>query len=172
MPSCTSGQDIDTCKGSAAAMRNSARAAPGLSGGVSTLRVVSFSQRPAHPRIGVPNKMMAQTLTTAPERLQELVGRLEAHPGFAEVLAALQAGHASTLGGVWGSSCALVAASLVRHAPGPLVVVYPHIDDLDDFADDLALFTPLNGPALSGLGARDRRRGRLTTRSTASGCGC
>ncbi len=85
---------------------------------------------------------MAQTLITAPERLQELVGRLEAHRGFAEVLASLQAGHASTLGGVWGSSCALVAASLTRHAPGPLVVVYPHIDDLDDFGDDLALFSP------------------------------
>ncbi len=86
--------------------------------------------------------MMAQTLTTAPERLQELVGRLEAHRGFAEVLASLEAGHASTLGGVWGSSLALVAASLTRHAPGTLVVVYPHIDDLDDFGDDLALFSP------------------------------
>ena len=83
----------------------------------------------------------AQTVLTAPDRLQDLVGRLEAQRGFAQVIASLQAGHAATLGGVWGSSCALVAASLVRHAPGPLVVVWPHLDDLDDFCDDLALFS-------------------------------
>jgi transcription-repair coupling factor (superfamily II helicase) len=83
----------------------------------------------------------AQGVLTSPAGLEELVGRLEAQRGFAEVLASLTAGHASTLGGVWGSSCALVAASLVRHAPGPLVVVWPHIDDLDDFAADLALFS-------------------------------
>src|SRR5262245_28165426 len=83
----------------------------------------------------------AQTAVTAPDRMFDLVGRLEAQRGFAEVIASLQAGHAATLGGVWGSSCALAAASLVRHAPGPMVVVLPHIDDLDDFCDDLALFS-------------------------------
>ncbi len=83
----------------------------------------------------------AQSVVNASDRLVDLVGRLEAQEGFAEVLASLQNGHASTLGGVWGSSCALVAASLARHAPGPLVVVWPHIDDLDDFCADLALFS-------------------------------
>ncbi|MEX0675692.1 MAG: transcription-repair coupling factor [Pirellulales bacterium] len=85
----------------------------------------------------------AQSAVTAPVQLNDLVGRLEAQRGFAEVIASLQAGHAATLGGVWGSSCALVAASLVRHAPGPLVVVWPHMDDIDDFCDDLALFTSM-----------------------------
>ncbi len=85
----------------------------------------------------------AQAAVTAPDELFELVGRLEEQGGFAEVIASLQAGHAATLGGVWGSSCALVAASLVRHAPGPLVVVWPHMDDIDDFCDDLALFTSI-----------------------------
>ncbi|MGH7137205.1 MAG: transcription-repair coupling factor, partial [Pirellulales bacterium] len=42
---------------------------------------------------------------------------------------------------VWGSSCALVAATLARHAPGPLVIVCPHPADIDDICDDLALFT-------------------------------
>ncbi len=83
----------------------------------------------------------ATSVLTAPRRLLDLVGRLEAQQGFAEVLASLHAGHASTLGGVWGSSCALTAASLARHAPGPLVVVWPHIDDLDDFCADFALFS-------------------------------
>jgi transcription-repair coupling factor (superfamily II helicase) len=85
----------------------------------------------------------AQTVVTASDRLRELVGRLEAQQGFAAVIDSLQAGHACTLGGVWGSSCALVAASLVRHAPGPVVVVWPHIDDVDDFCDDLALFSDI-----------------------------
>jgi transcription-repair coupling factor (superfamily II helicase) len=92
----------------------------------------------------------ALTVPIASGPLQELVGRLERQSGFAEVIASLQAGHAATLGGVWGSSCALVAASLARHAPGPLVVVWPHMDDLDDFCDDLALFsdvTPERFPA-------------------------
>ncbi|HEY2892665.1 MAG TPA: DEAD/DEAH box helicase, partial [Pirellulales bacterium] len=80
-------------------------------------------------------------MPSAPGRLEELVGRLEQQQGFAQVLASLSAGNAATLGGVWGSSCALVAASLARRAPGPLVVVWPHMDDLDDFCDDLALFT-------------------------------
>ncbi len=83
----------------------------------------------------------AQAVVTTSGGLMDLVGRLETQSGFADVIASLQAGHAATLGGVWGSSCALVAASLVRHAPGPLVVVCPHIDDVDDFCDDLALFT-------------------------------
>jgi transcription-repair coupling factor (superfamily II helicase) len=83
----------------------------------------------------------APTVHTAPDRLFELVGRLETQGGFADVIASLQAGHAATLGGVWGSSCALVAASLVRHASGPLVIVCPHMDDIDDFCDDLTMFT-------------------------------
>jgi transcription-repair coupling factor (superfamily II helicase) len=98
----------------------------------------------------------AQAVVTASERLFELVGRLEAQRGFAEVIASLQAGHAATLGGVWGSSCALVAASLVRHAPGPLVVVWPHMDDIDDFCTDLALFTSV-APERFGAWEREVR---------------
>ncbi len=83
----------------------------------------------------------APAVVTPSDKLNKLVGRLETQQGFAGVLASLQAGHAATLGGVWGSSCALIAASLVRHAPAPLVVVCAHMDDIDDFSDDLALFT-------------------------------
>ncbi len=83
----------------------------------------------------------AQTVVTASGQLEDLVGRLENQNGFAEVVASLQAGHGATLGGVWGSSCALMAASLVRHSPGPLVVVWPHADEVDDFVADLALFS-------------------------------
>jgi transcription-repair coupling factor (superfamily II helicase) len=73
--------------------------------------------------------------------LHGLADQLEQHAGFAEVLASLAAGHGGTLGGVWGSSCALVAASLEKHSSQPLVVVLPHIRDLDSLCDDLSLFS-------------------------------
>ena len=84
------------------------------------------------------------------ERPFDLVGRLDRQEGFAEVVAELQAGHAATLDGVWGSSCALVAATLADHAPASLVLVCPHIDQIDEHIDDLRLFhtaTPERFPA-------------------------
>ena len=80
---------------------------------------------------------------TTSDRLKDLAGRLERHAGFAEVVASLQAGHAATLDGVWGSSCALAAATLARHAPATLVVLCPHGDDVDDLLDDLPLFSDI-----------------------------
>ncbi|MEM8943881.1 MAG: transcription-repair coupling factor [Planctomycetota bacterium] len=76
------------------------------------------------------------------DELHELAAQLEHQSGFAEVLSSLANGNGGTLGGVWGSSCALTAAALQRRCAGPLVVVLPHARDLDAFVDDLALFTP------------------------------
>jgi transcription-repair coupling factor (superfamily II helicase) len=76
-------------------------------------------------------------------RLRELAANLGLHRGFADVVASLQAGHGGTLGGVWGSSRALVAAALARESPGPLVVVAPHPGEIDSIARDLVLFTDL-----------------------------
>ncbi len=73
----------------------------------------------------------------------ELAGRLERQEGFAEVVESLEGGHAATLDGVWGSSCALVAATLAAHAPATLVVVCPQVEQVDELIDDLALFTRL-----------------------------
>ncbi len=92
--------------------------------------------------------------TTASDRLVELVGRLAAQDDFAELVRQLQSGHAGTFDGVWGSSCALLAAALVGKGNGPLVVVCPAPDDADDFLDDFSLFsryTPERFPALEVL---------------------
>jgi transcription-repair coupling factor (superfamily II helicase) len=78
---------------------------------------------------------------TTADQLWHLVGRLEAAEGFDEVVASLRAGHGATLEGVRGSSSALVAAALAEQCSGSLVVVCPHQGDIDEFADDLALFT-------------------------------
>jgi transcription-repair coupling factor (superfamily II helicase) len=75
-------------------------------------------------------------------RLRELPRTLDAHEGFAAALAALQSGQAATFDGVWGSSCALLAARLVEErSGGPLVVVLPTSAEMDAFCDDLALFS-------------------------------
>ena len=94
---------------------------------------------------------------TASDRLLELAGRLERQEGFAEVVASLKAGHAATFDGVWGSSCALAAAALAAHAPGPLVVVCPRADDVDALVDDLGLFLHRWRRAVSGLRIAHRR---------------
>jgi transcription-repair coupling factor (superfamily II helicase) len=79
----------------------------------------------------------------ADARLRELAAHLEQHSGFSDVLASLIEGHGGTLGGVWGSSRALVAAALARSCPGPLVIVTPHPAEIDGLARDLTLFTDL-----------------------------
>lgn len=81
--------------------------------------------------------------TRAADRLRELAAQLDLHSGFSDVVASLAAGHGGTLGGVWGSSRALVAAALAQSCPGPLVVVAPHPGDIDAVARDVALFSPL-----------------------------
>lgn len=77
----------------------------------------------------------------AAERLRSLAHRLNSEKGFDEVLASLRAGHGATLDGVRGSSCALAAAALIEHAPATLCIVCPHPADVDEFYDELALFT-------------------------------
>ena len=86
----------------------------------------------------------ADLAATASDRLLELVGCLERQQGFAEIVESLRGGHAATLDGVWGSSCALVAATLAGHAPATLVVVCPQVDQVDELIDDLVLFTRLS----------------------------
>ncbi len=80
----------------------------------------------------------------AANRLRELAAHLNEHRGFADVVASLEAGHGGTLGGVWGSSRALVAAALAQSCRGPLVVVTPHPGEIDSLVHDLTLFTELS----------------------------
>ncbi|QDT70574.1 Transcription-repair-coupling factor [Planctomycetes bacterium MalM25] len=72
--------------------------------------------------------------------LARLADRLNDDNDFARVAASLQAGHGGALGGVWGSSRALVTAALERRADGPIVVLLPHLSDVRTLADDLGSF--------------------------------
>lgn len=73
--------------------------------------------------------------------LASLTAELEQLDGFADVLASLSAGHSGTLGGVWGSSCALVSAALAEKCPATVIVIAPRSATIDTLADDLTLFT-------------------------------
>jgi transcription-repair coupling factor (superfamily II helicase) len=101
----------------------------------------------------------AEGAVTASDRLLQLAGRLERQEGFVEVVESLKGGHAATLDGVWGSSCALAAAALAAHVPATLVVVCPTIEQADELIDDLALFTrivPERFPASESLHTAER----------------
>src|SRR5689334_3694277 len=84
---------------------------------------------------------LSQTEDKQADRLLGLSETILDEPGFAEVLASLKAGHGATLGGIWGSSCALTAAALASEAPATLVIVAPRPDDVDKLIDDLRLFS-------------------------------
>lgn len=78
----------------------------------------------------------AEKLATLPERFAKL-------PGFGEVVAAMSRQQTATIDGVWGSSCALLAAALASADRSPLIVVLPTQREADDLSIDLALFRKL-----------------------------
>ena len=84
----------------------------------------------------------AQTELAASGRLLELPRCLYEQTDFVAALAALREGREASFDGVWGSSCALLAAAIAQDVPDPLVLVCPDQNSLDDLFDDLELFSP------------------------------
>src|SRR3954453_11672040 len=74
------------------------------------------------------------------ELLRRLVKTLKISTDFEQAVAALAAGRPASIDGVWGSACALLAASLAGEPKAPLVVVLPTEREADDAAADLELF--------------------------------
>lgn len=83
------------------------------------------------------------TKTHAVAHLSDLTGLLEQAEGFAPLLAALKQGQSGTVDGAWGSSSALAAATLVKHAPAMVLVVIAHPREVDAWLGDLASFAGL-----------------------------
>ena len=104
---------------------------------------------------------MADDAHRPAERLLGLAHTLDAHRGFADVVAALREGHGGTIGGTWGSASALAVAALAKARSteaGTLVVVLPHAAEADDFVDDLSLFSATPAvllPAIESLGEEE-----------------
>jgi len=101
---------------------------------------------------------VARKTTRPAGRLPGLTDTLDAHGGFAEVVASLRAGHGGTIGGTWGSASALTATALAHALPeDTLAVVLPHAAEAEAFIDDLAIFgaTATLLPALEDFGGGD-----------------
>lgn len=77
----------------------------------------------------------------AADLVRQLPSSLQNYADFDKSLQALAAGQPASIDGVWGSACALLAASLAQHAPQLLVIVLPTEREADDLAADLELFT-------------------------------
>ena len=72
--------------------------------------------------------------------LRALTGLIRDLPDFRAVVEAMHAGKSVTIDGPWGSAGPLAAAGLAEGAPSTILVVVPHVGDVDDFADDLGTF--------------------------------
>ena len=96
---------------------------------------------------------MAQSATPPPDpasaptqpqsdgrELKDLIRRIQRAPGLPEVIAALKNNQSATIDGAWGSAGPLTAAALGLHAPHTLLIVLAHVNDVDDFRDDVATF--------------------------------
>ena len=68
------------------------------------------TSKPRSPRAEDASDATAEPL----QRLRRLAESIEDHSGFADVIASLREGHGGTIGGTWGSGCALAVASLQR----------------------------------------------------------
>ncbi len=111
----------------------------------------------------------------AGDELKNLTRLIQKARGFPEVVAALRNGRAATIDGAWGSAAGLISGALALHAPGCLVVVMAHVGDVDDFRDDVAVFSGIKPEVLPAwdktpraadargevFGARSRVVGRL-----------
>ena len=99
-----------------------------------------------------------ETGPDAQQQLQLLHECLQQDSGFADVADAVCQGQAATLDGVWGSSCALVAAALAaRSRPAPVVLVAAKSAEIDELLDSLRLFSPLPAVTYPTLEERPRK---------------
>jgi transcription-repair coupling factor (superfamily II helicase) len=83
--------------------------------------------------------------------LPDLLGRLVAAPELKSLAHALRDRGAVTASGLWGSSVAAVVASVRCGLDRPVLLVCGHLDEADDLADDVELFTGARPDVLPAL---------------------
>jgi transcription-repair coupling factor (superfamily II helicase) len=91
--------------------------------------------------------------------LPKSLGRLVAAPELKALAHALAESNAATASGLWGSSVAAVTAAVRAELSRPVLLVCGHLDEADDLADDIELFTgaqPEILPALELIGSLGR----------------
>ncbi|MBA61913.1 MAG: transcription-repair coupling factor [Planctomycetaceae bacterium] len=71
----------------------------------------------------------------------DLTRSLASQTDFMDTVATIQEGMGASIDGVWGSSCALVSAAISAAGFPVNLIVLPRGKQIDDFCDDLRLFT-------------------------------
>jgi transcription-repair coupling factor (superfamily II helicase) len=82
---------------------------------------------------------------------REVLGRLAAARPLDELAQFLRAQGVAQGSGLWGSSVAAVATILRQRLGRPLLLVCGHIDEADDLADDVELFSSARPEVLPAL---------------------
>jgi hypothetical protein len=85
--------------------------------------------------------------TTPPEA----IGRLVAARPLKVLASTLREKSVATASGLWGSSVALVTASIQRELNRPVLFVCGHLDEAEDLADDIELFAGLRPDVMPAL---------------------
>jgi transcription-repair coupling factor (superfamily II helicase) len=91
--------------------------------------------------------------------LPDSIGRLVAARQMAELAQTLAQKHAAAVSGLWGGSVAAVVAGTLRQLKRPMLLVCGHLDEAEDLADDVELFSgkrPDILPALELAGSLGR----------------
>jgi transcription-repair coupling factor (superfamily II helicase) len=83
--------------------------------------------------------------------LPDAVGRLVAAPPLRELARTLEETRSITASGLWGSSVAAVVAAMRKELDRPVLLVCGHLDESDDLADDVELFTGARPEVLPAL---------------------
>src|ERR1700722_7081131 len=87
------------------------------------------------------------------------IGRLAAAPELRALARSLAESNTLCAVGLWGSSVAAVLAAIEAELHRPILLICGHLDESDDLADDLELFTgrrPMVMPALELAGSLGR----------------
>src|SRR3954469_12564093 len=83
--------------------------------------------------------------------IPDAIGRLVAARSFKELAQTLSKTRAATASGLWGSSVAAVLAGIEAELRHPVVLICGHLDEADDLADDLELFSGVRPDVLPAL---------------------
>ena len=93
------------------------------------------------PRIHDYQIMSTALSQQAAAMLKRLPQCFEQNESFQKVIDALTQGQDATLEGIWGSACALVAAAIERQTEAHVVLVAPHLGEIDRLSGAAPLFT-------------------------------
>jgi transcription-repair coupling factor (superfamily II helicase) len=83
--------------------------------------------------------------------LPDSIGRLVAARQMAELAETLAQKHAAAVSGLWGGSVAAVVAGTLRQLKRPMLLVCGHLDEAEDLADDVELFSGTRPDILPAL---------------------